>query len=117
MPNPHVVIVNADSGAILSQLPTGMGVDTVAFNPATNEAISTDGGDGTMTFIKEKSPTSFVVEQTLATKAGARTMVLDTKTGHIFTQTADFAPAPADAPPGRRGPMVPGSFSILEVGK
>jgi len=121
MPDPHVVIANADTGAILSQLPTGMGVDTVAFNPATNEAISAESG-GTMTFIKERSPTSFVVEQTLATKAGARTMVLDTKTGHIFTQTADYAPAPADAPPGpagrpARGPMVPGSFSILEVGK
>lgn len=115
-PNPHVVMVNADSGAIVSQLPTGAGVDTVAFNPATNEAISAQGGDGTMTFIKEKSPTSFVVEQTLATHAGARTLVLDTKTGHVFTQTADFEPAPADAPPGRRGPMVPGSFSIIEVG-
>ena len=36
-----------------------MGVDTVAFNPATMEAISAENG-GTMTFIKENSPTSFV---------------------------------------------------------
>jgi DNA-binding beta-propeller fold protein YncE len=121
MSNPHVVIVNADTGAILSQLPTGVGVDTVAFNPATHEAISAENG-GTMTFIKERSPASFVVEQTLVTKPGAKTMGLDNKTGHIFTMTADYAPAPPDAPPGpagrpARGPMVPGSFSIIEVGK
>ena len=121
MPDPHVVIANADTGAIITQLPTGTGVDTVAFNPATSEAISAESG-GTMTFIKEKNPTSFTVEQTLATHAGARTMVLDTRTGHIFTQTADYAPPPADAPPGpagrpARGPMVADSFTILEIGR
>jgi len=118
-PNPHVVIINADSGAIITQLPTGAGVDTVAFNPKTMEAIATEGGDGTMTFIKEKSPTSFLVEQTLPTKAGARTMVLDDKTGHVFTQTLEYGPVLADAPAPRpaRGPAVPGSFTIIEVGR
>src|SRR5580704_17103879 len=55
-PTPTVVIVNADNGNIITTLPTGMGVDTVAFNPATMEAISAEGG-GSMTFIKENSPT------------------------------------------------------------
>ena len=121
MPDPHVVIINADTSGIITQLPTGAGVDTVAFNPKTMEAVSAENG-GTMTFIKEKSPTSFVVEQTLQTKAGAKTVALDDKTGHLLTMTADFAPAPADAPPGpagraARGPMVPGSFSILMIGR
>ena len=99
-----------------------MGVDTVAFNPATMEVISAQGTDGTMTFIKENSPTSFAEEQTLPTKMGARTIVLDTKTNHVLTMTLEYEPAPADAPPGpggraARGPAVPGSFSILMVGK
>jgi len=120
-PSPTVVIVNADNGNIITTLPTGMGVDTVAFNPATREAISAEGG-GTMTFIKENSPTDFVVEQTLDTMRGAKTLALDTKTNHLLTMTAEFEPPPADAPPGpggrpRRGRMVPGSFSILMVGK
>jgi DNA-binding beta-propeller fold protein YncE len=120
-PSPVVVIVNADSGNIITTLPTGVDVDTVAFNPATMEAISAENG-GTMTFIKENSPTSFVVEQTLQTKPGAKTLALDTKTNHILTMTADFAPATADAQPGGsgrppRGPMIPDSFSILMVGK
>jgi hypothetical protein len=120
-PSPVVAIVNADNGNIITTFPTGVGVDTVAFNPATMEAISAENG-GTMTFIKENSPTSFVVEQTLQTKAGAKTLTLDTKTNHLLTMTADFEPAPANAPPGpagrpARGPMIPGSFSILMVGK
>jgi DNA-binding beta-propeller fold protein YncE len=120
-PSPTVVIVNADNGNIITTLPTGAGVDTVAFNPATMEAISAENG-GSMTFIKEDSPTSFTVEQTLQTVAGAKTLALDTKTNHVLTMTAEFGPPPANAPPGpagrpARGPMVPGSFSILMVGK
>jgi DNA-binding beta-propeller fold protein YncE len=120
-PSPVVIIVNARSGNIITALPTGTGVDTVAFNPATMEAISAEGA-GTMTFIKENDPTNFVVEQTLQTMAGAKTLALDTKTNHVLTMTAEFGPPPANAPPGpagrpARGPMVPGSFSILMVGK
>ena len=120
-PLPTVVIVNARKGQIITTLPTGTGVDTVAFNAATMEAISAEGA-GTMTFIKENSPTSFVVEQTLQTMLGAKTLALDLKTNHVLTMTAEFGPPPANAPPGPagrpgRGPMVPGSFLILMVGK
>jgi len=125
---PTVIILNADDGNIITTLPTGMGVDTVAFNPATMEAISAEGG-GSMTFIKESSPTSFAVEQTLQTMPGAKTMALDTKTGHILSMTAEFGPPPPPPPPsadgapagrggrGGRAPMIPGSFTLLMIGK
>jgi hypothetical protein len=85
------------------------------------EAISAENG-GTMTFIKENSPTDFAVEQTLQTMTGAKTLTLDPKTGHLFTMSAEFEPAKPNAPPGpagrpARGPMVAGSFSVLEIGK
>ena len=120
-PSPMVVILNAQNGNIITTLPTGTGVDTVAFNPATMEAISAENG-GSMTFIKENSPTSFEVEQTLSTMKGAKTLALDTKTNHILTMAAEFGPPAPDAPPGpagrpARGPMIPDSFSILMVGK
>ena len=62
LPSPVVVIVNAENGNIISSFPTDVNVDTVAFNPATMEAISTAGG-GSIVFIKENSPTSFEVEE------------------------------------------------------
>lgn len=120
-PLPTVVIVNADNGNIITTLPTGMGVDTVAFNPATMEAISAEYA-GSITFIKENGPTNFAVEQTLRTMVGAKTLALDIKTDHLITMAAEFGPPPPNAPPGpagrpARGPMVQGSFSILMVGK
>ena len=63
-----------------------------------------------------------MLEQTLQTQPSAKTLTLDSKTGHIYLIVAEFAPPPANAPlpsNGRvaRGPMVPDSFVILEVGR
>jgi DNA-binding beta-propeller fold protein YncE len=119
--NPQVmVIMNADTGAILTTLPIGKQNDGVMFNPDTGEAFA-PSGDGQLTVVK-KSGRNFMVEQTLATAPGARTIALDRKTGHIFLMTADYGPVPPDAPPppaGRiaRGPMLPDSFRIIEIGR
>ena len=109
----NMAILSADTGRIITTLPIGKGVDGAGFNPHTMEAISSQG-DGTMTVIKENSPTSFEVEQTVQTKPGARTMTIDTKTNQIFSVTGEFTPPP---PGQRRGQMVPDSFSIVVVGK
>ncbi len=109
-----MVILNAGDGKIITTLPIGNGVDGAGFNPNTMEAFSSQG-DGTLTVIKENSPTSFVVQQNVETKRGARTMTVDTKTNQIFTITGDFTPPPAGQR--GRGQMVPDSFSILVVGK
>jgi DNA-binding beta-propeller fold protein YncE len=123
------VVLDANDGRVLGTLPIGEGVDSAEFNPATGEAFSSQG-DGTLTVIRESGPAEFAVEQTVATKAGARTSALDSKTGHIFLVTAERVPAPtpsatasatvagAPATPRReRMQMVPDSFTILEVGK
>ena len=117
----NMVMMNADTGAILGAIPIGASVDGAVFNPKTMEAFSSQS-DGTLSIIKEVSPANFVLEQTLQTQPSAKTLALDSKTGHIFLIAAEFAPPPADAPPpsnGRvaRGPMIPDSFVILEVGR
>lgn len=121
--NPQtVVILNADDGNIITTLPIGAGTDGAVFNPNTMEAFSSQS-DGTLTVIKENSPSSFVVEQTLQTMVSAKTLSLDSKTNHILLIAAEFGPPPAapspGTPPGRalRGPMLPDSFTILMVGR
>ncbi len=119
---PHVmVILNADDGNIITTLPLAGVTDGAVFNPATMEAFSSHA-EGTLTVIKENSPTSFEVEQNLITMPSAKTLTLDTKTNHILSIAAMFDPPVTGTPPlsnGRvaRGPMVAGSFSILVVGK
>ena len=54
-------ILSATDGHILTDLPTGVGCDGATFNPETMEVFSSQG-DGTLTVIKEESPTSFSVE-------------------------------------------------------
>ena len=93
-----MVILSATDGHIITDLPIGQGCDGATFNPATMEAFSSQG-DGTLTVIKENSPTSFVVEQTVKTPVRAKTITLDTKTGHLLLITAEYAAPPAPATP------------------
>jgi len=130
------VILSADDGKILDTLPIGTGSDGGGFNPNTMEAFSSQG-DGTLTIIKEKSPTSFVVEQTVSTKSGAKTCALDTQKNRIMLICTERPAAPAAAPdaaaapapaaqPGGFGPGAgrgrggfggPGMLDILAVGQ
>jgi DNA-binding beta-propeller fold protein YncE len=118
----NVVMMSAEHGKILAALPIGAGVDAAEFDPSTMEYFSSQR-DGTLTVVKETAPGEFAAEPIVTTKLGARTSTLDSKTHRIILITADSMPAPAAAATGqtsakRRGaPMVPGSFTILMVGR
>ena len=58
-------------------------------------AFSSNGGDGTLTVVREEAPDRFGVVATIPTKQGARTMTLDPKTHRIYLSAATPAPAPA----------------------
>jgi DNA-binding beta-propeller fold protein YncE len=117
------VILDAGDGHLVATLPIGRGVDGAGFNPETHEAFGSQG-DGTLTVIKEQTPAQFEVEQTVSTKAGARTSTLDRQTGHILLVTADRASSPptpvctpASEPRHERPSIIPDTFTILMVGK
>src|SRR5262245_35772099 len=124
-PSQRLVILSAKDGKVLERLPLAGSSDGAAFNAQTMEVFSTQG-NGTMTIVKEKSATSFEVEQNLKTWPGngARTIAFDSKTGHLFAMASEAGPPPppppAGAPPpagrGGRGSVVPGSFTIILVG-
>ena len=91
--NPNVcVVVNALDGKVLATLPIGTGTDGGGFNPNTMEAFSSQS-DGTLTIIKENSPTDFAVEQTVPTKIGCRTSSLDTQNNQIVLICTERLPA------------------------
>jgi DNA-binding beta-propeller fold protein YncE len=114
----NMVILSAKDGKIITTLPIGQGTDGAVFNPATMEAFSSQG-DGTLTVIKENSPTSFAVEQTVETMRSAKTLTLDKKTNHVLLIGAEYgAPTPPkDGGRAGRGALIPDSFTILVVGK
>ncbi len=99
----NMIILSATDGHILTDLPIGNGSDGANFNPATMEAFSSQG-DGTLTVVKEDSPTSFSVEQTVPTPARAKVLTLDTQTNQILTITAEYGPVPAAPAQSAAGP-------------
>ena len=117
-PVPMMVILSATDGKIITTLPLAGASDGAVFNPKTMEAFSSQG-NGTLTVIKEVSPTTFEVEQNLQTMNGARTLTLDTKTGRIYVMSVERGAAPPVPAGGRGGqaPAIPGSFTVVMIGK
>jgi hypothetical protein len=110
--NPQkLIVMSAENGKILADLPIGPGVD----------ATKTDGGqafascrDGSLAVAAETSPGKFEIVQTVKTRPGARTMGVDPTAHLIYLPTAELEPA-APGSRGRPAPK-PGTFMIVVVG-
>lgn len=114
--NKMMAVINANTGKVITTVPIGGGVDANRFDPETDLAFSSNG-EGTLTVVREESPTDFKVVANVPTQRGARTMEVDPKTHKVFTVTAKFGPMPKKPAAGqrrfRRPPMVPDSFTLL----
>ncbi|NML64431.1 YncE family protein [Hymenobacter sp. RP-2-7] len=117
--NEKLVVTDSKTGKQVAVLPIGPGVDGVAFDPTTNNVLSFNGGDGTMTVIHQDSPEKYTVVANVPTAKGARTVAENPKTHHLYTCTADYGPAPAATTenPRPRPSILPGTFRVLEIGK
>lgn len=113
--NKLMVILDALSGKVITSLPIGDGCDGAAFDPTLKRAYSSNG-DGTMTVVQESGADKFTVLENVPTQRGARTITVNKLTHHIFMSTAEYEATPqGEANSGRRPPMKPGTFTILDV--
>ena len=117
--NKLMVVMNAENGKVITTVPIGNGVDGAGFDAQMDIAFSSNGGDGTLTVVREDSPEMFKVVENVTTRRGARTMAVDPKTHRVFLVTAEFGPTPAPTTeqPRPRPSIVPGSFTLLIVSK
>jgi DNA-binding beta-propeller fold protein YncE len=116
--NKLMVVLNAETGKVVTTLPIGSGVDGAGFDSELQLAFSPNG-EGTLTVAHEDSPDKFSVVENVATQRGARTMEVDQKGHRVFVVTAEFGPTPAPTAerPRPRPPMVPGTFTLLVFGR
>lgn len=116
--NQKLVVLDSNTGRIVTTLPIGQGVDGAEYDSG-RRLVFTPNGEGTLTVIREDGPDRFRILETVTTERGARTMALDEVTGRLYLPTADFGPPPAPTleRPHPRGPIVPGSFRVLVVGR
>ncbi|MBV8858660.1 MAG: YncE family protein [Acidobacteria bacterium] len=116
--NKLMAVVNAETGKVSATVPIGSGVDAAGFDPETGLVFSSNG-EGTLTVVHEDSPDKYTVVETVKTQRGARTMALDPKTHRVYLVTAEFGPPPPPTPerPRPRPSIVPGTFTLLVVGR
>jgi len=100
--NNLMVMMDNTNGKVVASVPIGAGVDANAFDPGTQLAFASCGGDGTVTIAHEDTPDKLTVVQTLQTERGSRTMTIDPKTHKIYLGA------------GQRG--TPNSFKVLVYG-
>jgi DNA-binding beta-propeller fold protein YncE len=117
--NKKMAVVDAENGRLVATVPIGEGTDGAGFDAERQLAFSSNGGDGTLTVVHEVTPEKFEVVQTVATRKSARTMTVDPKTHAVFLVAAEFGERPAPTPevPRPRPPAVPGTFTVLVVGR
>jgi YVTN family beta-propeller protein len=109
--NKLMVVIDAETGKIITPLPIGDRCDGVAFDPKYQRAYSSNG-EGTITVVQEVDANSFKVLETITTQPGARTITVDKTTHHLYLPTAEFG-APVEGQ--RRPPVKPNSFVVLDV--
>lgn len=113
--NGKMVVMDSRNGKILGAAPIGDGPDADRYDARHKLAFSSNGGSGTLTIVNADKK-GYPVAQTVTTEKGARTMALDKATGNIYVVTAKFGPSAPGAPHWRR-PILPGSFTVIEVAR
>jgi hypothetical protein len=105
-----LIVMSADDGKVLADLPIGAGVDATKIDAGQAFASCRDGS---LAVARETSPGKFEIVQTVKTPQGARTMGIDPTTHRIYLPTAEFE----DPKPGATGRpvMKPGTFMIVVV--
>jgi DNA-binding beta-propeller fold protein YncE len=112
--NRVMTVLDAGNGHRVATVAIGDGPDAVTFDAAENMVYSSNGESGTLTVIHEDSPDHYSVVATVPTQPSARTQALDPQKHRVYLSAAQLG-TQKDAH--GRAQAVPGSFTILTVGK
>ena len=94
-----MVVLDADSGKVITTAPIGERVDAAAYDPAT-KLVFQSTGDGKVAIFHQDSADKYTLLENLVTNPGSKTMGLDPKTHNLFV--------PAN---------IGGTFTILVLGQ
>ena len=100
------------AGRVVATAPIGSGVDGAGYDASTGDVFASNA-DGTLTVIHQDTPDTYRVVQTIETPQFSRNMGIDPTNHRVYLVSAKFGAPPAG---GRgRGPMTPGSFTLMAV--
>ena len=106
-----MAVSDYEAGKVVATVPIGSGTDGAGYDAASGNAFASNA-DGTLTVIHQDGADQYHVAQTVETPKGSRNLGVDATNHRVFVVSAKFGPAVAG---GRRGAVVPGSFSVMVV--
>jgi YVTN family beta-propeller protein len=112
-----MAVTDAKTGKSLATAEIGNGPDAAGWDAAHKLAFASCG-EGVLSVIDASAP-GYPSIESLPTQRGARTMAYDSATDRVYLVTAEFGPVPAPTAdsPRPRPQIVPGSFTVLVVGR
>jgi YVTN family beta-propeller protein len=113
----HMAVTDSNSGKSLATPAIGDGPDAAGWDAAHNLAFASCG-EGVLAVVDTSKP-GYPTIETLPTQRGARTMAYDSASDRIYLVTAELGPRPDPTPenPRPRPAIVPGSFTVIVVGR
>lgn len=120
--DPRLLVMNADTGAVVFTAPIGAGNDGVVYDAERKRVILTCGIGANMAVFQQNGPDDYKLSEVVGTRANARTVALDPATGDVFTDAAEGIYDASKKNLARVAPFYPNtftkdSFHILEYGK
>ena len=110
-------VIDARSGKLLANPSIGSGPDAARWS-ARRHLVFASSGDGILSVIDAAAP-GYPTIESLPTQRGARTMAYDPVADRAYVVTAEFGPAPAATAgsPHPRPSIVPGTFTVIVIGR
>jgi DNA-binding beta-propeller fold protein YncE len=110
-------VIDSNTGKLAANPSIGDGPDAAGFSDAHQLAFATSG-DGILSVV-DASSSGFPTIESLPTQKGARTMAYEPATDRVYTVAAEFGPRPAPtaAEPKPHAPVLPGSFTVIVIGR
>jgi DNA-binding beta-propeller fold protein YncE len=107
-----MAVSDYQGGKVVATVPIGNGVDGAGYDAASGNVFASNA-DGTLTVIHQDSADQYHAVESVPTPLGSRNMGLDPTNHRVYMVSAKFGPAPAG---GRgRGPVLPGSFTLMVI--
>jgi len=110
-------VIDAQDGKLLANPAIGDGPDAAGWSAKQHLAFASSG-DGILSVV-DASAAGYPTIESLSTQRGARTMAYDPSADRVYVVTAEFGPRPEPTAqnPRPRPPIVPGSFTVIVMGR
>jgi hypothetical protein len=80
----ELVVVNAETGAIVTRIPVVGHADENGFDPGTQLAFNANRPDSTLVVVHEDAPDKYSIVETVKTGGGARSVAVDPSTHKVY---------------------------------